>query len=64
MSQTEQILSHLKSGRPIDPMEALDKFGCFRLAARVNEIRDAGWEVSTIMKKRGDKRWAEYRLEQ
>lgn len=30
MTQSEQILNHLKSGHSIAPLEALDKFGCMR----------------------------------
>ena len=43
--QNAQILSHLKSGKEITPMEALNEYGCFRLAARVFELRDSGWPI-------------------
>lgn len=44
-SQNTQILSHLKSGKEITPMEALSEYGCFRLAARVFDLREAGWPI-------------------
>lgn len=43
--QNAQILSHLKRGKEITPMEALNEYGCFRLAARVFELRDSGWPI-------------------
>lgn len=42
MSQKTEILEYLKSGKSITPLEALSMFGCFRLAARISEIRDIG----------------------
>lgn len=38
MSQKDAILSYMKQGKSITPMEALEKFSCFRLAARIYEI--------------------------
>lgn len=38
-SQAQKILAHMKSGRSITPIEALVKFGCYRLAARICELR-------------------------
>lgn len=45
MSQTEKILEHLKSGRTLTPLEALQEFGCLRLAARVWELRSQGYDI-------------------
>jgi hypothetical protein len=44
MSQNEKILAALKRG-PLTPMEALERFGCFRLAARVGELREQGHAI-------------------
>ena len=44
MSQNEKILAALKRG-PLTPMEALERFGCFRLAARVGELRERGHAI-------------------
>ena len=44
-TQNAQILSHLKSGKQITPIEALREYGCFRLAARVFELREIGWPI-------------------
>lgn len=41
-TQTASILSHLSVHGSITPREALDLYGCFRLAARICELRKAG----------------------
>ena len=62
MSQTEAIRAHLESGRDLTPLEALDLYGVFRLAARVDELRAAGLDIETIIERRGRKRYARYKL--
>jgi hypothetical protein len=61
MSQKTDILAHLQHG-PITPMEALKKYGCFRLAARIDNLRQDGHDIATEMVDTGDKRWAKYSL--
>lgn len=46
MSQCDDILSHLKSA-PISAIEALNSYGCFRLAARIKDLREQGHEIET-----------------
>ena len=46
-SQKKQILDYLKNGKSLTQMEALYKFGCFRLAARICELRDDGWGIKS-----------------
>lgn len=43
------ILLHLKDGRSITPLEALDKFGCFRLGARIFELKEEGHPIEREM---------------
>jgi hypothetical protein len=62
MTQTEQIRAHLLSGRDITPLEALDRYGCFRLAARVSDLRAEGLDVQTVTEEHNGKRYARYRL--
>jgi hypothetical protein len=45
MSQNDQILAALKNG-PLTPMDALARYGVFRLAARVGELRERGYPVA------------------
>ena len=45
MSQTDLILDYLLNGGKLTALEALDKFGCFRLGARIWDIRNMGYIV-------------------
>ena len=61
MSQTRDILNMLKSNpNGITPRDALDWAGCFRLAARIADLRAQGYEIETVIEK-GSKH-ARYRL--
>ena len=62
MSQANEILQYMKQGHSLTPAEALHKFGCFRLAARVDELRKHGHDVKTVIVEVNGKRFAEYRL--
>jgi len=44
-SQTDKILDWMLSGKPITPLEALNLFGCNRLAARISDIKSRGYLV-------------------
>ena len=61
MSQNERILELLRGG-PVTPLGALE-VGCFRLAARVKDLRDQGYEIHSEMRTTDDgKRYAQYTL--
>ena len=62
MSQTNEIMFHLRNYGSITPLEALDLYGCMRLAARVNDLRKRGHEIRTDTVERDGKRWAKYSL--
>jgi len=38
-SQNDRILGYLQEGNTITPLEALDLFGCFRLSARIHDLK-------------------------
>lgn len=61
-SQNERIFEHLKKGGTLTPLEALDRFGCFRLASRINDIRNLGFNIVTDNVTRNKKRFASYRM--
>jgi hypothetical protein len=61
-SQNRRILAALQEGRAITPQLALRRFDCFRLAARIYELRKAGHHIITHWEKSPDKRWARYVL--
>lgn len=39
-TQRTKVKKHLESGRSITPMDALEMFGCFRLAAIICNLRE------------------------
>jgi hypothetical protein len=48
-SQNALIKGWLLNGYAITQLEALTQFGCFRLAARIADLRDKGLNVVTDM---------------
>jgi hypothetical protein len=62
VTQNDAIKQHLLSGKPITPLDALQKYGCFRLAARIDELRKAGLDIETLTEKRNGKQYASYVL--
>lgn len=59
-TQTDHILRHLKSLGNITPVEALRDYGCFRLGARIYDLRRAGHEIETELVAYHGKRFASY----
>jgi hypothetical protein len=60
--QEELILTALLRGKTVTPLEALEKWGCLRLAARIFDIRKCV-EVRTLTRiLPNGKRIAGYRL--
>lgn len=62
MSHEKQIFNHLKSGKSITAIEALSLYGCLRLAARIEEIRNDGFPVQSKIISQNGKRFARYSL--
>ena len=62
-SQCKRIATYLKGGGILTPMDALDMFGCFRLSARIADIRKMGYNVKTRIVSSNRKNYAEYYLE-
>ena len=63
MSQKDKIRKHLLSGQSITAGEALLVYGCFRLAARIRELREDGVLIDAVMKRDANgKHYASYRL--
>jgi hypothetical protein len=61
MSQTRDIANYLAEKGSINFFDALEEFGCSRLAARIYDIRAAGIDIiSADMKLPNGKRVARY----
>ena len=48
-SQNKQIKAYLEEGNSITAIQALEKFGCFRLAARIKDLKDSGMVIDKAM---------------
>ena len=62
-SQNTQILAWLQEGNSLTPMDALNRFGCSRLASRIGELKemhDIQKEMITVPTRRGKVRVASY----
>lgn len=46
MTQKDMILGYLRAGHELTPVEALRRFGCFRLSERIREIQAAGHVIA------------------
>ena len=59
-SQAKVILDHLLDGGSLTAIDALTKFGCFRLAARIHELRKEGHAIEEQILTHNGKRYACY----
>ena len=64
-SQNTQIITALINGKRITPLDALDWYGCFRLASRISELKKLGWNIEkeTVLLSSG-KRIARYYMDE
>ena len=49
MSQNQKIADYLRSGKTINPMIALRKFQCFRLASRISDLKGKGMNIRSSL---------------
>jgi hypothetical protein len=62
MSQTTDILDALLAGDQLTPMDALRRFGCFRLGARIWDLKQQGFDIHTETVHNGEKHYARYSI--
>lgn len=62
MTQNKLIINHLQQGKTLTSLEALKLFGCFRLSARIAELKNQGFDIISNNIKENGKTFAEYRL--
>jgi len=63
-SQNKKIARHLKEGKSISPLRALEMFGCFRLASRIFDISNPPFNlnIKSEMVHEGSYKFARYKL--
>ena len=59
--QNQQILEYLQSGAEITQKECIRLFDCYRLAARIKDLRNLGHDI--IERKGEGERHSTYRLQ-
>jgi len=62
-SQNALIKGWLLNGHSITALDALQMFGCFRLSARIANLREEGYDIVTEMVTINDKRIARYYMQ-
>ena len=65
--QCARVLSHMQKYGPITQAIAVEQYGCYRLSARIYDLRRQGYNISaytvTGCNRFGDKvSWNEYKL--
>lgn len=61
-SQNALIKGWLLNGHSLTTLDALNMFGCFRLSARIANLKEEGMNIITEMVEVNDKRIAKYSL--
>ena len=59
MTQNQEILKYLKTGKSITARHAARYFDCDRLAARICDLRAAGWNIVTVKRVKRKRRSGE-----
>lgn len=67
MTQADEILNDLKRGMKITPKDALYRYGCMRLGARIYDLKQRGHDIRKVLvpgesRKGTPTRYAEYWL--
>ena len=62
-TQAERILAALLAGESLTSLDALERFGCARLASRISDLKQRGYPISSkLVETASGKRVAQYRL--
>lgn len=60
LTQKERVLLHLKKEGSITPLEALSKYGVYRLSDVIYKLRGEGHNIVTNIKKFNGNKYAQY----
>ena len=63
ITQLQNIEQHLVEGKTITPIEALNLYGCFRLAARISDLRNDNMKITTTRITKNGSTFASYKME-
>ena len=64
VTQKSKVMSHLQSGQSITPIDALERYGCFRLAAIIHTLKnDYGMDIKTeLIKNKYGTKYGKYTM--
>lgn len=62
MTHTSAIYRHLRAGRTLTTAQAAKRWDCYRLAARIKDLRDQGIPIETTMAEKYGRRYAVYSI--
>ena len=62
MTQETKILNFMLKGNSITPIDALRKFDCFRLAARISDLKKDNYPIIMKLVTKGKKTFASYSI--
>ena len=64
VTQKSKVRAHLQSGQSITPIDALERYGCFRLAAIIHTLKnDYGMDIKTeLIKNKYGTKYGKYTL--
>ena len=62
-TQEQCILAAMQQGYKLTPLVALRRFGCFRLGARIYNLKRKGYKIESRLVKVNEARVAEYWME-
>ena len=64
ITQKSKIRAHLQSGQSITPIDALERYGCFRLAAIIHTLKnDYGMDIKTeLIKNKYGTKYGKYTM--
>ena len=59
ITQNQMVLIALQMGQKVTPLIALRRFGCFRLGARIYDLKQKGYKIASRMieTSRGSKKY-------
>ena len=57
------VLRHLRTGKRITAVEAVQRYGIYRLASRIHELRNKGHAIKSENVWQGSLHWAVYWME-
>ena len=59
-TQEARIFDYLIEGNTLTPLEALEKFGCLRLGARIFDLRKKGFNVQMRLVRNDNQNFAQH----